>query len=436
MSGALAMQATPAAERPRLPLAGALGLAALCVGVLALCAGAADGPSALVRVPDGRFAGWLAGPLSELEAGSPSRAAFAVALCVMVAGYLLAVRHAKALGPRAVLGAVAALHAIVLLAPPLLTTDIFSYIAYGRLGALHGIDPYVGAPILAPHDAVYPWVGWHHARSVYGPLFTLLTYPLAAVGVAPAVWTLKAIAAAASLGCVALVWRAAPARGIDPVRAAAIVGLSPVLLLYAVGGAHNDLLMMLAMTGAVVLTLGARDRAAGAAVIAGAAVKAAAIVLLPFLLAGARRPLRALTGTAVAVGAVALIAVVAFGSSAGAFVTLLAHQQQAASAASVPSLAGRLVGGAALPGLLLAGKVVALLSVGGLLVATRRGLDWVTCAALALVAVTATTGWLMPWYTVWALPLAALALRREALWGVYGVQAVLLGQVLAGLLGP
>ena len=57
------------------------------------------------------------------------------------------------------------------------------------------------------------------AVSVYGPLFTLLSYPLGALGVPAALWSLKAIAGA--LGrrrSPALTARLARVRGVDPAR--------------------------------------------------------------------------------------------------------------------------------------------------------------------------------------------------------------------------
>ena len=50
---------------------------------------------------------------------------------------------------------VVALHVMLLLSPPLQLTDLFNYIGYARLGALHGLNPYthvIGAEI---HDPVY-----------------------------------------------------------------------------------------------------------------------------------------------------------------------------------------------------------------------------------------------------------------------------------------
>ena len=89
-------------------------------------------------------------------------------------------------------GAIGLLHLVFALAPPLLSSDVFSYVAYGRLGALHGLDPYAHPPLAAHGDPVLIYVAhaWRDALSAYGPLFTLLTYVLAPLGIAAAVWSL------------------------------------------------------------------------------------------------------------------------------------------------------------------------------------------------------------------------------------------------------
>ena len=58
-------------------------------------------------------------------------------------------------------------------------------------------------------------------------------------------------------------WRCARLRGADPVKAAALVGLNPLLVIYGVGGGHNDLLMLLAMVGGVYAILASRERVGG-----------------------------------------------------------------------------------------------------------------------------------------------------------------------------
>ena len=166
--------------------------------------------------------------------------------------------------------------------PPLLSHDVYSYVDYARLGALHGIDPYVHPPAALPTDPAFAHVTWPHTTSAYGPLFTLATYPLAALPVGAAVYVLKAISAGAVLGVAALVARLAPARGVDPLRAAAFVALNPLVLVHVVGGPHNDALAILPMMLGVAGILTARETSAGAALIAAIAIKTSTAVTAPF----------------------------------------------------------------------------------------------------------------------------------------------------------
>ncbi len=66
--------------------------------------------------------------------------------------------------------------------PILLSTDVFSYIAYARMGVVHGINPYLHGPVAIVGDPVFHYVGhdWLHVATAYGPLYTLLSYPLGA----------------------------------------------------------------------------------------------------------------------------------------------------------------------------------------------------------------------------------------------------------------
>ena len=92
----------------------------------------------------------------------------------MFLSYAVALRAAKYLSRRAVLVSIAALNALVLVAPPLLSTDLFSYIAYGRLGGTYGVNPYLYGPNVISFDPLYHLVGlqWTHTPTAYGPLFT------------------------------------------------------------------------------------------------------------------------------------------------------------------------------------------------------------------------------------------------------------------------
>ena len=111
-------------------------------------------------------------------------------------------------------------------------------------------------------------MGWPFKHSPYGPLFTLGSYALAPLGLAGGLWALKAIAALASLGAIALVGYAAHTLGRQWKWAVAFVGLNPVLLELAVGGAHNDTLVMASLAAALALAARgqARERAGGSRV--------------------------------------------------------------------------------------------------------------------------------------------------------------------------
>jgi Glycosyltransferase family 87 len=346
------------------------------------------------------------------------------------AAYLGVLRAAPALGRRVVWGAIVALAAGFALVPPLLSHDVYSYVDYARLGVLHGVDPYLRGPAAAPGDPAFSHVAWPHTTSAYGPLFTLATYPLAWLPVWAAVWALKAAAAAAAVGIAAICARLAPLRGVDPLRAAAFVGLNPLVLAHVVGGGHNDALAMaLTMLGVAGVLLTA-EGAAGAALVAATAVKVSAAFALPFALLGARRtpnnpptglkraymsrnrPVgRLLLGAALALGALAAAAHLAFGWNWVSAIGLAGENQSRTSHLSIPTTAARLTGlGAG------ATRAAALALYAGLiaylLAWTWRGNDWVRAAAWASFGLLLATSWLLPWYVVWALPLAALSRDR------------------------
>jgi hypothetical protein len=363
---------------------------------------------------------------------------FSVLLTVLGGCYIGVVALARQVSRRWLLLAVLGLHLIVFVGPVLLSQDVFSYVAYGRMGVLHGINPFSHGPAAAPHDPIYRYVGqwWREIPSAYGPLFTLLSYPLAPLGVIGAVWAMKAIALVSSLGSIALVWKCAELLGRDPLRPTLIVGLNPLLVLYGVGGAHNDLLMVALLMVGVWLTLRDRDALGGAAVVAAAAVKATGAALLPFALLGRRR-LSAVWGALAGLALIAVVADIAFGSHALDFLAVLKRETSYVGSDSFPNEVAHLFG---LPGVYPADR--ALLHVA--LVATLvylayrvwRGYDWLSGATFALVAVSVLSTWLLAWYTIWALPLGVLARDRRALVAMLAVQVLFFVHQLVPLFSP
>lgn len=345
----------------------------------------------------------------------------AVALALMWAGfvaYLGVLAAAPRLGARVVWTAIVVLAAAFALAPVILSHDVYSYVAYARLGVLHGLDPYVHPPLAAPADPVFAEVLWTEATSAYGPLFTLSTYPLAWLPVPAAVAALKAAAALALLGIAALTARIAAWRGADPLRAAAFVGLNPLALVHVVGGAHNDGLAMLLALGAVAALVVGRPATAGAALLGAVFTKLSTAFLAPFALLAAGRPAarpaaagRLLAGAAAATAALGAAAWLAFGWDWLSGFGLAGENQSRTSHMSIPITVARL--GGLDPGTT---RAVALLLyaalIAWLLTRTARGGDWVRAAGWAALGLLLATAWLLPWYLIWLLPLAAVSRDR------------------------
>jgi len=318
---------------------------------------------------------------------------------------------APALGARVVWGLIGLFVTAFALAPVLLSHDVFSYLDYARLGVVHGLDPYVHAPDTVPTDPAYSDVTWTETTSAYGPLFTLATYPLAWLPVGLAVAVLKGVAALSVLALAALLARLAAWRGVDPLRAAAFLALNPLVLVHVVGGAHNDGLMMLLAMLAVAALLVGREASAGAALVAAIAVKASAAFLAPFALVGAPRRSRLVGGAALAAVIVALAAYLGFGWDWTHAFGLAGENQSRTSHLSIPITFARLTGFGADPVRAVALGLYAAALV-ALLVWTWRGGDWVRAAGWAALGLLLATSWLLPWYLIWALPLAAISRDR------------------------
>jgi hypothetical protein len=228
---------------------------------------------------------------------------------------------------------------------------------------------------------------------------------------------MKSVAVLASLAAVGLTARAAAAMGRSARAAAAFVGLNPVLLVLAVGGAHNDTLLIMFVALALALTAGSGTRSgagAGAvALVAGVGVKITAGLLLPFLVLAQRSwraRLRLALSALLALLALLALGVAGFGVHALGFLGAVGEQQQLVATHSIPAETARLCGLDGTPGwwrdLFRGGFAVVL---AGALWRTARGADWREGAAWTTLALLGATAWLLPWYAIWVLPLAAVS---------------------------
>jgi hypothetical protein len=472
---------------------------------------AADRPSLFAATSHaGFFPGWMAGPLGGLWPGltrntTALRFVFTGTMAAMYVSYVLALAYVpsiadtRRLRARGAIAAVVGVHAIFFLAPPMALTDIFNYVNYGRMEVVHHLNPYTTYPILEPHgDPSYALSNWHQLLSPYGPLFTLLTFALVPLGVAASFWAIKAVLMAASLGTILLVWRCAELLELDPVKAIVLVGLNPIVLVWGLGGDHNDFLIVFAITLGFYLLLLARARgareaeespakpgaqaaledlgagvapggpdagvtpaqaqtasgfaariaawlwplsptemAAGAAFVAATALKASGGVLIPIVLASLVRAPRRLTqvvlGMILAGAIVGGASLIAF----GLHIPDLSTQSKVVTSISVPNLLGLALGAGGETETLhsLLSAVLALSILACCAMAYRRR-ESITASGWATVALLVTLGWVLPWYILWLLPLAALSrsrrLRTTAL--VLGAYLIIAWSPASGLL--
>lgn len=456
---------------------------------------AADRPSLFAATSHaGFFPGWMAGPLGGLWPGLTRNATalkltFTGAMVAMYASYVLALAFLPSvadtrLRARYAIAAIVGVHAIFFLAPPMALTDIFNYVNYGRMEIVHHLNPYTTYPILEPHgDPSYALSNWHQLLSPYGPLFTLLTFALVPLGVAASFWAIKAVLMAASLGTILLVWRCAELLELDRVRAIVLVGLNPVVLVWGLGGDHNDFLIVFSIVLGFYLLLRARARpagagaradgegtepaengaraegdrtgpagigaraarrrvgladvGAGAAFVAATALKASGGILIPIVLAGLlktpRRMLRVIAGMILAgivVGAASLIAF-------GVHLPDLSTQSSVVTSISLPNLLGLALGAGGETETLHTVLSVALaLSLLVCCVMAYRRRESIAPSGWATVVLLVTLGWVLPWYILWLLPLAALSgsrrLRVSAL--VLGAYLIIAWAPASGLL--
>ncbi|GEB61411.1 polyprenol phosphomannose-dependent alpha 1,6 mannosyltransferase MptB [Streptomyces gardneri] len=325
----------------------------------------------------------------------------------------------------------------LLLAPPLYSADVYSYIAQGGM-VLEGHDVYGGGPsVLGPGElgadaAASVGGNWTDTPAPYGPVFLLLAE--AVVGptggaIVPAVLGMRLIA----LGALALiVWavRGLAGGAADRDGAVWLAALNPLLLIHVVGGMHNDGLMIGLMLGGVLLA--ARGRWVLGCVLVGLAmmVKSPAAVALLFIGVmiarrdggGVRGVAKGLVLPGLVAGGVAVAATLAAGTGFG----WLRTQSVAGAIHTALSVTSDL--GLAL-GTLLADdpdpvkgvvqKLGLLVAVGLILALAWRAwkgrIDPVLGLGLSLVALVALSPMVQPWYLLWGtVVVAAVAWHSRA----------------------
>ena len=106
-------------------------------------------------------------------------AIFFAACTLLALFYLLAVRYLpKRIDRRFLLLATLLFGGICVLAPVVTSQDIFSYIAYARMGVIYHLNPLTATPLQIAQDPTYVHLYWVNQPSAYGPTWTLITSSL------------------------------------------------------------------------------------------------------------------------------------------------------------------------------------------------------------------------------------------------------------------
>ncbi|MEU0027149.1 polyprenol phosphomannose-dependent alpha 1,6 mannosyltransferase MptB [Streptomyces sp. NPDC006335] len=202
----------------------------------------------------GETAGAL--PVRELLTPASPQAALGLVgayfgVVLLIAAWLLLGRLLRGCGERPstreLMGVLVIWSIPLLLAPPLFSRDVYSYLAQGAMADAH-VDVYAHGPALLGGplaDEVAPM--WRDTAAPYGPVFLGVAAALAKASRGELPAGLLGMRLVALLG-VALMAAALPrlARhsGADPAAALWLGALNPLVLLHLVAGAHNDAVML------------------------------------------------------------------------------------------------------------------------------------------------------------------------------------------------
>jgi hypothetical protein len=331
-------------------------------------------------------------------------------------------RHGHGLDPRLLAVAIGGLLLLAVALPPRGSRDLWSYVMYGRMVSHHASSPYLHVPNDFRNDPFFHRVaaGWRNTPSVYGPVFTAIaafgSFVAGGSALVARVFH-QGLAALAVVVALRLIWSRTRSTA-----AVALLGLNPLVIVSVVNGGHNDALVGLALLGATLLATTDRPGSAGVCLALGALVKFTALLAAPVLLVwiAYRIGRRAAASFAVATAVTVVLAYVMAGWAA---VTALGTNGGMVSRASLWDLPltllgarSRLVPGGWNPHWTDAAAAVSVILVGAIVLAVawrrRHDRDPAGAVALALGAYLVVGMYVLPWYVVWMIPVAAVSTSR------------------------
>ncbi|MFF0013833.1 polyprenol phosphomannose-dependent alpha 1,6 mannosyltransferase MptB [Streptomyces sp. NPDC005374] len=396
----------------------------------------------------GETAGAL--PVRELLTPSSPRAALGLVgayfgVVLLIAAWLLLGRLVR--GPdkpstRELMAVLVIWSLPLLLAPPLFSRDVYSYLAQGAMADAH-MDVYSHGPALLGGplaDEVAPM--WRNTAAPYGPVFLGVSSALAKASRGELPVGLLGMRLVALLG-VALMAAALPrlARhsGADPAAALWLGALNPLVLLHLVAGAHNDAVMLGLLGLGLVAALGRWPILGAVLVTLAALVKAPAVLGLAAIVVlrirAGDRPVRAVLTAAASAAATTVAATAVAGTGYGWIGAL--NTPVSSGNWALTSLLGRATGALlerfgsdlaplAVPVCHALGIVTAAAVIGCIWLRLRP--RPVYALGLSLATVAALGPAIRPWYALWGLFLIAAAAPsasvRHRVAGVTGVLAL------------
>jgi hypothetical protein len=374
-------------------------------------------------------------PVREALAPESGRAAFGLVgayfgVVLLIAAWALlgrAIRGPEPPGHRTLLLTLGLWAAPLLVAPPLFSRDVYSYLAQGAMVDAQ-IDVYaygpsrLGGPLTAE---VAPL--WRHTPTPYGPVFLACASAITDFSRTEVFTGVLGMRLVALLG-VAVMVLCLPALarrcGADPAAALWLGALNPLVLLHLVGGAHNDAIMLGLLGAGLVAALGRWPVLAAVLITLAALVKAPAVLGLVAVallwgrrLGGRAGRLKAASAVLVVAAATTAATTAVAGTGYGWIAAL--NTPVSAQNWSLTTSLGRMTGALlesagsglaqfAAPAWHLAGLAATALAV---LIAWRRHhlLRPVYALGLSLTAVAVLGPAIRPWYVLWGLFLIAAA---------------------------
>lgn len=217
---------------------------------------------------------------------------------------------------------------IALITPPLLSRDTVLYAAKAKNFVRYHLNPYAVSPIdpLWRQELHDFW--WMHFPSSYGPLFHLITLPFGAspFSLIQTITLYKILMAGAFLASIWMFDRLRTIYG-APAYLTILYAFNPALIIHGVLEGHNDLLVAMALMGALILL----RKPAQSALAFGAAValKYVPLILLPiYWIENARITWRRGAVALIGACAVFIISTVPFAMPLGGIRTGLTMQAQ------------------------------------------------------------------------------------------------------------